>query len=640
MHDLGITEKFILANLCIRTGRSSDALKLLEHLVKVNNPPEWVFSNLAGLYIELDRADEGLSLFRWLRTQHQNSRITEGWAILSASAGREDEVISWFDCREEQRITDRLIRDLYYIANDKNKSALALVCAECLYRRHKGIEERFLLGNALLTAGRPYEALQYLRDSYLEGYDKESAYYNALYESFIEGKPVAGEIEDFILTKLSKAGLKDKQTEEFVYILLDINAYETALPFLKKLARKDIRQWLPAYIEAAIKSGRENDLVYFLQKELERNDLTLKEKEGHLYALIDMKSDADITPYLKIFAYEIGKDWMSLYEETLLQMGRRDELLDLWKTQAMKPDISTEKKRSIAFRMLDADFKKSAENVFFELAHESPPDDQDVAGLLFLCGPTPDKSIIAWLEARARSSSGVERAKWVNHLLNVNAVPLAIDIMEADFQQTRQTPLLFDTYLNALVMSGRVNTLSRVIIKETDMEGNPGRLQNFAKLAFQENQLTAATRAYKKLLTLTPDNHEAIKRLGLISFFNGKPSEAESYLSRYISADKGDYEVYYYYGEVLLHKNDGKRAKRYYQLALEEVRKIEAKDLSTKKIQALLLYRNGKINESLTLFRNLLNDAPYDKNLINDFVYVLLEIGDYKEAEKILSAIN
>src|SRR3546814_4361843 len=56
--------------------------------------------------------------------------------------------------------------------------------------------------------------------------------------------------------------------------------------------------WFWAYVEAAKKAKRNDELAAFLKAELARPDLSRKEREDRIYALIDLGGAAAALPYL------------------------------------------------------------------------------------------------------------------------------------------------------------------------------------------------------------------------------------------------------------------------------------------------------------------------------------------------------
>ena len=62
--------------------------------------------------------------------------------------------------------------------------------------------------------------------------------------------------------------------------------------------------------------------------------------------------------------------------------------------------------------------------------------------------------------------------------------------------------------------------------------------------------------------------------------------------------------------------------------------------IAAKTIQAQLLGRLGKTEESLAYFKTLLKERPHDENVRNDYVGALLQAGRYEAARQILDSKN
>src|SRR6185436_14800649 len=92
-----------------------------------------------------------------------------------------------------------------------------------------------------------------------------------------------------------------------------------------------------------------------------------------------------------------------------------------WQSRASLASVTTEEKRGIAFRSLEAGEKSVAEKILQELARNEPPEGPDVAQLLFVWGPRPKSDQLNWIEARARAASEPERQGWMEHLVNLGA---------------------------------------------------------------------------------------------------------------------------------------------------------------------------------------------------------------------------
>src|SRR3990167_4608941 len=180
-----------------------------------------------------------------------------------------------------------------------------------------GRPERLWLAHALAAAGRPLDALPHLRALLPGGPEEKEAYASALSAARARGAPVGDELRYFWTQELAQPALTEERREETVYALLDLDAYTTVLPTLADLARKKGDSWLHGYIDAATKAGRKQELIAFLQQELDRKDLPNSAQESRLYALVDSGGEAAAPPFLRRFFAAPGGDWGVFYKKYL-----------------------------------------------------------------------------------------------------------------------------------------------------------------------------------------------------------------------------------------------------------------------------------------------------------------------------------
>jgi len=632
---LSIQQKATLAELLDRIGREQDAFDVLVHLASLDDAPDASIAALAGHYLRRGETADGLVVFERLRSRRPSPEIDGGWARLAAGAGQANRVIAWLDAAAGE-VGDQLLTDLYFIASDNGETALSVVSAEELYRRRAGNRERFLLSNALMAAGRPADALPHLRRLLPGGHEEETAYAAALSAALEQGAPVGEELRTWLAQELAEPGLPAARRAELVYSLLALEAYATVLPALADLAHQQADPWLFAYVEAAVKAGRETELVEFLREELGRTERSAKAKEAHLYALMEHGGDAAALPYLREFARIPGGSWVFAYEAALRRLARHGELLAFWRGRAARTDLSSLERRSVADNLLQAGQKELAEQVLLGLANDAPPDSRDVSQLLYLWGPRPASWDLDWLQARAQASAGAARAAWMNHLTNAGAARRAMAVVGERWALSRWESAVLDAYLDALRAVQDGAALSAVVDPQIDLESDPRRLRRFGRLSVEFGQDATAYKAYTKLLSVAPDDPEALKRLGILAYFEADYSLTRHYLSRYLRLREGDYETHYYYGEAL-RRTDQAAAAVHYERALRQIEYASEMSLVMRVMRALVLHRTGRTEESLAAFETLLAERPDDKTLRADYIALLLDQRRPGAAHRILS---
>ena len=632
--DLVVSQQVALGGLYARMERTGDAIRVLSRLAMSGDLPDVALGDLTLFYMESNRQAEGLEIVEALRRERSSVEIEMAWALLATSRERSEEVTSWFETNRSGGLAIQALSDIVFIASDTAQHGVALSAADRLYRVQPTPENRFLLASVQVSAGRPAEALPHLRALSPGSLEVQNTYVAALSAARVLGKPVEDELHRVLSLKLSEPGLDDEQTEEIVYGLLDLGAYDTVLPALKDLARRKGGAWFSAYVDAAVKTNQVDALVEYVGRELEEErhpDLA----EDQLYALLEHGGQAPALPHLRRFSVEHGGSWDLAYEDALQQLNRSGELLEFWTRRAHEPGTSGAEKRDLAFRMLDARHKTSAENLFRDLAVKELPDGENVSQLLFLWGPRPGESELAWLEERARSSTDDERAGWMRHLINSGAPHLAAEVAAIEMPPAGNGGQVLDVYLEALIVTAGRDALAEAIRRELPFVNESEGLRRLGRRVIEAGHAPSGRDVYAKLLQLNPDDAEALRQFGLTDFLAGDYVSAASHLSRYVTLTGGDPETNFYWGELLRRKNLTEEARSQYQRAIAQI-DSQTPELQIQVIRGLLLHRLDRIGESMAQFEGLLKERPGDKHLRADYAGVLLEAGLYEDAERIL----
>ena len=632
--DLDLDQQVALSGLYARMDRRDDAIRILSRLAIAGDLPDSAVGDLTLFYLESSRESEGLQIIEALRRGRDSVEIETGWALLATAEEQSAEVVSWFDTTRSVGLSVQALSDIFFMAGDTAQKGVALAAADRLYRKRPTPGNRLLLASAQVTSDRPVDALPHLRALLPGNLEVQDTYVRALSAARVGGEPVDDELRRFLSIGLSEPQLYDARTEQLVYGLLDLEAYDTVLPAVESLARRRGGSWFSAYLDTAVKADRVEVLVDFLEEELtaaRHPDLA----EDQLYALIEHGGDNAALPYLRAFSDERGGNWNFAYEEALRNLNRSEELLAVWSKRAAESSTSGAEKRDLAFRMLDARHKAAAEAVFRRLARGAPPDDENVSQLLFLWGPRPRQEELTWLEERARSSRGRELAGWMRHLINSGVPSRAATIAEARMSEARSERDVFEAYLDALIASGSADALGVAIERELPFIDEPDRLKVLGQRAIEVDHTPTRRIVYTKLLQLRPDEPEALRQLGLLEFVGGNFAQAEGHLSRHVRSTGGDAETSFYYGELLLRRNLTAEADVHYRHALSEIESVTP-PFQIRVVKALLLHRLDRLAESLAQFEDLLGERPDDKHLRADYAGVLLEAGLYEDAERIL----
>jgi cellulose synthase operon protein C len=646
---LADADRLMIAENYLQFGRSREAFAQVSEVRLENLSPAEVLE-AARVYENLGKSGEAVSRFAVFRPR--GTEAAAGWALLAASSGRGREVAAWLESLPEAAISEDVLKDLYYAASDNKDFPLAIVCARRFYQRRPTDANRLLLATALTNGGQPAEALPHLRallarpaqtDAPLSTLEVlEETYTAALRAAATQSGPAAAsqlhaELRDFWTARLKGPAIDEKRRLDLIYGLLEIQAWNEALPPLADLARRH-PELAPLYIDSAVKAGRKQDAVVFLEAELDRTGLAASDREPLLYALIEHGGYEVSLPYIRQLAVGSQGPWVAAYEDALRKLNRSSELAEFWKSRAELPGASAEERRSLAFNLLDAGHKEWALPIFRDLARTAKPDSAEVADLLFLWGPKPGADAAAWLEQRARESIGPERAAWWNHLLEIGAADRVAAMGPESLPPAGEGGVRLRVYLRALAELGERRRFAETVARELPQLQGPDQVRALARLIRDSGFDSAAETAYTRLWTLEPRDPEALHWLGLYAYSRANYSVAEERLGVLLRVTEGAYNDNFYYAEILWRKGDHSAARIYYARALRVIEQIADPPADARVEHAESLARCGFLERSLKEFRTLVAASPGDQNLRADFAALLIQNERYGETRRVLSA--
>lgn len=196
--DLDARDRLDLSAVLVALDEGAKALALLKPLAADPATPVSALSDLANQYLALDRAREGLDVFRELKATRDQPLVLEAWARLEATAGDASAVHAWL--REQVTASRQLLTDLYFIARERPAEALALLASARLVRDFPGPSSARIRADMLLATGQPAAALP-LIEELLPG-DAATA---ELYVSALTGAARPSEALQFLLKRANGA---------------------------------------------------------------------------------------------------------------------------------------------------------------------------------------------------------------------------------------------------------------------------------------------------------------------------------------------------------------------------------------------------------------------------------------------------
>ena len=99
--------------------------------------------------------------------------------------------------------------------------------------------------------------------------------------------------------------------------------------------------------------------------------------------------------------------------------------------------------------------------------------------------------MLAWLEQRARGSTGEERAAWWKHMLALGAAERVAVMGAEGVPEPGQGGSLLETYLRAQAQLGDNRSFAAALIREIGAVDDPERARSLARLA-RESGVAAA----------------------------------------------------------------------------------------------------------------------------------------------------
>lgn len=545
---------------------------------------------------------------------------------------------------------------------DQNR--LALEAAERFSLLRPGSAANVMLARAYAVSGRGQEALELLTGMDLTREDVEEAYLAALramgeraalqehlYRRLLQS-PLTAERRLSLLYALNDSGppfiagidavatMLERELQEEIspagrsirLSLLGVIDPERALPWLETAALDDPVRDGPSYVDALRKLNRRDALVAYVARVLPQMP-DGQAADGFLYVLIELKAWDAALPGLEARARARGGDWDAAFLDALKATGNRDRLIAYARDIAQAPGVTAERRRSLAFILLEAGAREEAEAIFIVLAEESGPLSPDAQQLLFLFGPRPSADRIAYLMRQAEGASGPARAQWLMHVVNAGAPDEALAVARA---------MMGETYDRDFAL-----VISAALAAQKDARG-------FAPLA----QVALTHERDGKVLLAMARDAEAASALGdAFALFRGagekgevsgyegaasaamamaRPRDALAMLEAFARSGGKSFTADFLTAEALYALNRKRDAHSHYERALSGAVAAPANARPALRITALCLIRLGRIDEARPAIDRLLAAHPGERGIRAEIGGALIDAGALGLASQIL----
>lgn len=350
-----------------------------------------------------------------------------------------------------------------------------------------------------------------------------------------------------------------------------------------------------------------------------------KTKRDLLFAWLEIGVTPAALPYLKDRAESGDKQWFFAYDEALKKLGRNEERLAFLTEYASRGDLDPDFRRQIAHGLLATGNKPTALTLFRTLAADAPAKSPDVEQVLFIWGPRPPAEGVTWLQARARASSGAERALWLDRLVDGGAAKQAAEIGAQFYAGGDRSvaPVLADAY----AQGKQDQALKQLLANELRLGVDQHSVLALAQAADARSLYTEAGRLYEQASAKDPRWTAPAARS---IWAAGERVHAITLFEQAAAQPSVDGETLFMYAEALRVQKRSDQAQPLYGRVLA-LAKGETR--SARRLRVLSLARLGRYAEA----EAQVNGAA-DNDLRADYAAALIDGGKLSEAGEILSA--
>ncbi|MBM3549002.1 MAG: hypothetical protein FJX54_18835 [Alphaproteobacteria bacterium] len=343
----------ILADL----GRVEPARRHLAALLDRISWDEDIALDIANVMIRLGQAEEGLRRVQQVRDRQRQRApsIDAAWALLSAAAGRADQVVTWLESPQVAQLDAVILGQLADLAETNNQPKLALAAARRVIALKDSPETRLRVAIALAALGRQEEALAESRPLRASSLEAERIYVMALATLAKRGsQPAQAELAQYWTHQLARRDLDPETPSVLIYTMLDRGFGAEAMPAIFWLAEQLPETWMSAAAEESKKAKRLAEARGFFARQLERNDLKPPAREQALFALIEVGGAVEaLTEIQRLAKSDTTDQWFYAYVEAAKKAGKRADLQAFLAAELKRTDLPRNRREARLYAFLE-----------------------------------------------------------------------------------------------------------------------------------------------------------------------------------------------------------------------------------------------------------------------------------------------
>lgn len=545
-------------------------LESLKPYTQIKDPD---LSSLAGLFLANDMEKEGLAVFEEFRQKRPSLFVDVAWVKLAAANGQQKPVSLWLNARNDDVITPPLLKDIYYIANDRGHSGIALPAAKRLYWRTASDDDQFLYANTLVQNNMPVEAMEHLKELKDNGYNVGDLYVSTLYAAARKDKKYRGELLELLETELNLPETPESRKLAIISLMYQNGIADKYMPMVKEYAmKKNNKQWYYLYTGLLRKSGKLAELRAF--------DREIAMSPG---------APADVKRRYAYDALSGGNrpDAMKLFGELADSAGPKSkdvqQLVYLWGPRPDEENLNWITRRAVNAPAADRD-------EWLKILYNAGGYQQ----LVTLVEKIPDSK-----------RTPTMRANYIQSLLVLNQHGKIQAELDKAIAEENSPEKLSELASFGMAQNFRISSETAYRKLEKIEPNNRTMLMNLGFLSFERNEYRQALDYFRRYQAAGGDDYRTYYYGGEI-LWKTEPAKAREAMSQ-----------------------------PYFEKALQEVEKVE-QDKTAKLIKAQSLFRLKRYNEAKTIMAGLVQEYPRETTLKADYLLMLVTSRSYQEGRSFI----